>query len=63
MKKFALMFLGVVIMFASIWSGAYFGSIYPRETWQAIPVFFTWVIFFLFGCLCIAIGIEYKDKK
>jgi len=62
-KKFALMFLGVVIMLAALWGGSYLMSIYPRDAWQGFPSFMTSMFAFMLGAGCFSFGLTYEEKK
>ena len=49
MKGILILFCAAVLIFGSLWGGAYFMHIYPQGTWQGFPVFFTALALFAAG--------------
>lgn len=45
---------GIILMFASLWGGAYIMGILPRDHWAAFPTIFTAFTFFFGGTTMLA---------
>ena len=53
--------IGIILVFISIWGGAYVRHIIDVDSWMMFPTFFTTGALFIIGCLLVVHGLAEKD--